>query len=187
MPEFIANICEWISINWRAIVGTITSSTLASNAFLWLSLGKQKKAVTDNTKATNDLNDATEKLNGAKTAIETNTKETVDLKTEITALTRENVELKNSLDTMANKISSILEVLDIVYGTIKDETVRTAVHNIILNSKYTENATRAELQKQIEDLQSKVAEDAALLQAQVKDTVDKVKKTVSGNKLTGRY
>ena len=75
----------------------------------------------------------------------------------------------------------MLEVQSIVYSTIKDEKVRSTVNNLLVNAKYAETATRAELQKQVEELKAKVAEQVDQLNKTVETVSDSVVKIVKGD------
>lgn len=187
MLEWFNSIVEWIEVNSEAIIGALSSLNLGGIAANLFYAFKQRKTIVANTAATSDLGTSAKEMVKTTKAVEENTAETKALNAEVVNLKNENEALKETVSHVMSKIDSILEVMNVVYGTLKDETVRVAVQNIILNAKYAETETRALLQKQIDELQAKIAEDAELLKSQAKETVEKITNIVSNDNHTSRF
>ena len=180
MVELFQNIFEWVELNSEAIIGALSSLNLGGIAAnLWYAR-KQRKTISDNTVASNTLNSSATELVKATTEVTANTTEVKALTAEVVNLRAENAKLSEIVEQSIGKIDVIIEILNVVYGTLKDETVRTAVQNIILNAKYSESNIRKQLEAQIAELQAKIDEDAELLRQQAKDTFDKVSNIVNG-------
>lgn len=187
MWEFIVNIWNEIVSNWEPIVTGLSVSSVAAIVTDIVLTCKQRKAITNNTMSnTNtatELNAVTASNDELKSEIRENTASNNALKKElvedITLIKAENIELKNQLSDVISKIGSILEVMGLVYSTIRDEKIRTTVANIITNAKYNETATRAALEQQLEELKNKVVKDAELLKAEVNETVNQVETVIN--------
>ena len=79
-------------------------------------------------------------------------------------------------------MNAVLEVQSVVYSTIKDETIRKNVSGILMDAKYSETATRASLEAEVENLRKKVNEKIEVIKDVVEDTAVKVKKVTANNK-----
>ena len=186
MLELLNNIWEWVEVNSEAIIGALSSLNLGGIVTNLLYARKQRKTISDNTVAAAKLNESTADLIAAKNEVTENTKETKALNEEVVKLRAENERLKETVEQSMSKVDTIIEILGVVYGTLKDETVRTAVQNIITNAKYSESTIRKQLKEQIEELQAKIAEDAELLKTQAKETVEKIE-SITNESHTSRY
>ena len=87
-----------------------------------------------------------------------------------------------ALDVIVQKMNAVLEVQSVVYSTIKDETIRKNVSGILMDAKYSETATRASLEAEVENLRKKVNEKIEVIKDVVEDTAVKVKKVTANNK-----
>lgn len=191
MWEFILSLGQWVSENWKAIFATLTSGSFITGVCAILSLRKQNSSVKANTDSTNELNESLKSNENVKTSIDDNTiaikgleNEVKEYKSDLQLLRDDYAFVKAEFEKTSSKLSSVLEVMSIVYSTLKDETIRTAVNNIIINAKYSETATRVELEKQVEELKLKVEEDTELLKAKVNEKVEQVKTIVNPTKTT---
>lgn len=185
--EWFYNICDWISINWKTIVGTITSLTLGGTVVDLIAIGKQRKALKVTTDATNDLNTSTKELSETKKEVNENTQSINKMTDQVNLLKQENESLKETVNETNSKLDTLLEVFSIVYGTLKDDTVRSTVQNLLMNAKYAATNTRAELQKEINELKAKVTEDAEKLKEEVLKVADDVDKSLGPKIVSTRY
>ena len=187
MWEFVINIWNEIVKNWAPIVTGLSVSNVAGIITNIVLICKQQSTITDNTlsntNAVTELSAVTASNDELKSEVRENTASNNALKEElaedITLIKAENIELKNQLSDVISKIGSILEVMGLVYSTIRDEKIRTTVANIITNAKYNETSTRAALEQQLEELKNKVVKDAELLKAEVSETVNQVETVIN--------
>lgn len=188
MIEMFNSILEWIEANSEAIVGTLSSLNLGGISATLVYLFKQRKTIVDNTNASTTLTASADELNKATHEVAINTKEVKALNEEVTRLRDDNGKLAEIVEQSMRKVDVIIEILNVVYGTLKDETVRTAVQNIVLNAKYSENTIRKQLEEEIAELKAKIEADAELLKNQANDTFEKVNDIVNNsNNVNTRY
>ena len=76
----------------------------------------------------------------------------------------------------------MLEVQSIIYSSVKDETARKNVSNILASAKLTETSSVAQLQKQIEDLKTTLAEKMAETSNVVQEASEKVNDVIVTHK-----
>ena len=185
MMEFLVNIGNWFVINKDAIIGFVLSGQFATLVGAVVLLVRNLKSTKNNTEQAKTLNQS---LEANKVLADTSkiTKENSEfLKDAQDKLKNQVNEFEAKLDAkmamVTDKINAMLEVQSIVYSTIKDEKVRSTVNNLLVNAKYAETATRAELQKQVEELKAKVAEQVEQLNKTVETVSDSVVKIVKGD------
>ena len=180
MMEFIRNCYLWIAENYKEITMTLTSAQFISVLSALVIFLRNTKSSKDNTAATKDLNKTLKTTNDMSETISA-------LKTEIDSIKIENENLKKSISSNQSevvdflnmhsaKLNAMLEVQSVVYSTIKDERIRSTVNSLLVNAKYSESASRARLQAEVESLKARVAEKMA----DVKDIVDNTANIVTG-------
>lgn len=179
MIEFIRNIGQWFVENKNAIVIALSSIDFAALGTLLYHIVKQrgeyKEGVTE-TKKLSDLLDKNETLND-----------------EVKTLKNENEELKKDVGTIKeqneiilNKMNAVLDVQSIVYSTIKDETTRVTVGNIINLAKHDEIQVRAKLYEELESLKRKVVEQSKVLEDTINKTISDAETTVQPSTIITR-
>lgn len=185
MMEFLVNIGNWFVINKDAIIGFVLSGQFATLLGAVVLLIKNLKSTKNNTEQAKTLNQS---LEANKVLADTSkiTKENSEfLKDAQDKLKNQVNEFEAKLDAkmamVTDKINAMLEVQSIVYSTIKDEKVRNTVNNLLVNAKYAETATRAELQRQVEELKAKVAAQVEQLNKTVETASNTVVKIVKGD------
>lgn len=192
MVEFFQSIWNWIVTNKDNIVAFVTSTNfvaLLSALVLLVKQIKSNKATTSTMDKVmsplyevSKLNSAVEQSSVTSTVALNNTEQ---LKIKTAAMEQQFTE---AFDLIQQKIDAMLEVQSIVYSSIKDDTVRKNVANIITTAKLASTATKAELERQLEELKSQIVAKAEDVKTAVTDVTDKVKKTVSTKKSTSsRY
>ena len=186
MVEFFQNIWNWFVLNKDEIVLFFTSSNFVAFMTTIVMLVKQLK--------TNKSNNETNK--GLKTSLDNAVSiasDVVSIRDNSSATNDQLVTVQNdlesfkketydALDVIVQKMNAVLEVQSIVYSTIKDETIRKNVSGILMDAKYTETATRASLEAEIESLRKKVNEKIDVIKDVVEDAAVKVKKVTTNNK-----
>lgn len=185
MMEFLVNIGSWFVINKDAIIGFVLSGQFATLLGAVVLLVRNLKSTKNNTEQAKTLNQS---LEANKTLVSTSeiVKENSEFLKEAQDKLKNQVnEFEAKLDAkmamVTDKINAMLEVQSIVYSTIKDEKVRNTVNNLLVNAKYAETATRAELQRQVEELKAKVAAQVEQLNKTVETASDSVVKIVKGD------
>ena len=185
MMEFLVNIGNWFVINKDAIIGFVLSGQFATLLGAVVLLVRNLKSTKNNTEQAKTLNQS---LEANKTLVSTSeiVKENSEFLKEAQDKLKNQVnEFEAKLDAkmamVTDKINAMLEVQSIVYSTIKDEKVRNTVNNLLVNAKYAETATRAELQRQVEELKAKVAAQVEQLNKTVETASDSVVKIVKGD------
>lgn len=185
MMEFITNIGNWFVINKDSIIGFVLSGQFATLIGAVVLLLRNLKSTKNNTEQSKTLNASLEANNSLIDTSKITKENSEFLKDAQDKLKNQVNEFEAKLDAkmamVTDKINAMLEVQSIVYSTIKDEKVRSTVNNLLVNAKYAETATRAELQKQVEELKAKVAEQVDQLNKTVETVSDSVVKIVKGD------
>lgn len=183
MIEFFNNISNWFMTNKDAILLYVSSGQFLVIVGMIAEMVKVIKSVKNNTKSTGDLNSSVQenrKLLSRTESVEKNTDEIAKIQAEIKEQYSKSWEkIQEILELQTNKINTVIEVQSIVYSTIKDEKVRNTVNNLLTNAKYAETATRAELQRQVEELKETVADKVQQINELVNEKVEKVVSTVN--------
>lgn len=186
MVEFFQNIWNWFVLNKDEIVVFFTSSNFVAFMTTIVMLVKQLKANKSNNETNKGLKtslDNAVSIASDVVSIRDNSSATNDqLVTVQNDLESFKKETYDALDVIVQKMNAVLEVQSIVYSTIKDETIRKNVSGILMDAKYTETATRASLEAEVESLRKKVNEKIEVIKDVVEDAAVKVKKVTANNK-----
>ena len=186
MVEFFQNIWNWFVLNKDEIVLFFTSSNFVAFMTTIVMLVKQLKANKNSNETNKGLKtslDNAVSIAADVVSIRDNSATTNDqLVTVQNDLESFKKETCDALDVIVQKMNAVLEVQSIVYSTIKDETIRKNVSGILMDAKYTETATRASLEAEVESLRKKVSEKIEVIKDVVEDAAVKVKKVTTNNK-----
>lgn len=186
MVEFFQNIWNGFVLNKDEIVLFFTSSNFVAFMATIVMLVKQLKANKSNNETNKGLKTSLDNAVSIATdvvSIRDNSSATNDqLVTVQNDLESFKKEMYDLLDVLTQKVNAVLEVQSIVYSTIKDETIRKNVSGILMDAKYTETATRASLEAEVESLRKKVNEKIEVIKDVVEDAAVKVKKVTANNK-----
>lgn len=188
--EFFNNIWNWFVDNKDAIVGTLTSANFIAFVGSIVLLIKNLKSTKDNTKSSEELTqtlskvDAVSELTNVTNTTSNETQKKVDetlnevneIKNELEEVKTENSE---QIQLVLDKINAILEAQSVVWSTIKDDTVRNTVTNIITSAKYKESSVIADAKSELEELQQKFIEKTEEIKSDIIATVDNVKKATT--------
>ena len=165
MVEFFQSIYRWLAEHKDQIIAFLTSTNFAGIVSMIVITIKQTKATKIGTLSMNNLIAPLKEVNALATRVgdAADTSSTIlsniaTLQNKITDITNN---ITKTLDVVQYKVNSMLEVQSLVYSTIKDDNIRAKVANILTTAKLSEDATRAELEKQIEELKKIIAENTA--------------------------
>lgn len=173
MIEWFQSIGNWIVTNKDAIVTTLSAiATSGVGVNLW-QFFKNRKIVTENTKNASELVAALKENELLKPAVAKVEEILSTVKEKQVALEKKVIDSINGIDTLVTKVNAILDVQSLVYQTIKDESTRIAVNNILTNAKYAVTEQRAQLIKELNALKEENARITAESNAKVEESVAK--------------
>lgn len=183
IKAFGLNIWEWFTINKDSITAFFMSGQAISFVAAIVMLIKNLRGVTANTAATHKLDETlvnTNNMGASIVQLDNNfkalKKENDGLQEEIRRL-KEDLTYQNSLIT--DRLNAILDVQTIVYSTIRDDTVRQTVNNILCNAKYSDKNVKDQMQNEIETLKHTFEEKLTQVNETMMNAVDKVSKNIS--------
>lgn len=173
MIEWFQSIGNWIVTNKDAIVTTLSAvATSGVGVNLW-QFFKNRKIVTENTKNASELVAALKENELLKPAVAKVEEALSIVKDKQSALEKKVIDSINGIDILVTKVNAILDVQSLVYQTIKDESTRIAVNNILTNAKYAVTEQRAQLIKELNALKEENARITAESNAKVEESVAK--------------
>lgn len=165
MVEFFQSIYRWLAEHKDQIIAFLTSTNFAGIVSMIVITIKQTKATKIGTLSMNNLIAPLKEVNALATRVGDAADTSSTILTNIATLQNKITDITNNitktLDVVQYKVNSMLEVQSLVYSTIKDDNIRANVMNILTTAKLSEDATRAELEKQIEELKKIIAENTA--------------------------
>lgn len=185
MIEWFTSIGRWFMEHKDAIILFFTSGQAVSLLGAIILLVRNTKATKNNTSSSKTLNESIAKTDALSTTTNDVKNNTDTLLKNDSAQEKRFDDIENTMETLMGKMNTLLEVLTIVYSTIKDEKVRSTVNSLLVNAKYSENSTRAELQRQITELKAVIKSQLEQLDKDVDEKVESVTKTVNGEVSTG--
>lgn len=173
MIEWFQSIGNWFVTNKDAIVTALSAvATSGVGVNLW-QFFKNRKIVTENTKNASELVAALKENELLKPAVAKVEEVLSTVKEKQVALEKKVIDSINGIDTLVTKVNAILDVQSLVYQTIKDESTRVAVNNILTNAKYAVTEQRAQLIKELNALKEENARITAESNAKVEESVAK--------------
>lgn len=165
MNEFFGNLGNWFIENKDAIILWLQSIGLGGIVGAIANIIVAGKRIKANTLSTDNLLDALPIVGETKQSVDALVERIDKLEAENKALQEENTvrftEIQNSLDSILAKVNALVETESVKSQTIKDETIRTTVGNVLTNAKYNETQTRAKLLETIAALKQKMQEKNA--------------------------
>lgn len=159
--EFFEQIWAWISTNYKGVLTFLTSSGLISGIGSLLLVLRNKKETKENTLETKKLS--------------TLLNENKELNERVKTLENKCNDLVDASDKQMIKLNAMLEVMSLVYNSLRDENTRKTVQAVLTNAKYNETATRASLLEKVRALEK----DGKDRQEQVEKTAEEIKKTLA--------
>lgn len=186
MVEFFKNLFTWFVEHKDEIVVFFTSTNFAAVVGSVILLIKQIKATRTTNKSVENSSSILDKavelaqhvtsVSDKASSTESNTEE---IKVKIDSVNKQFV---NELEILQQKLNAMLEVQTIVYNSMKDETARKNVFNLLTQAKLVETSKYAELEQQVESLKKKVDEKVNDVQSVVEETVTTVQNVVGTKK-----
>lgn len=186
MVEFFKNLFTWFVEHKDEIVVFFTSTNFAAVISSVILLIKQIKATRNTNKSVENSSSILDKavelaqsvtsVSDKTASTESNTEE---IKTKIDSVNKQFV---NELEILQQKLNAMLEVQTIVYNSMKDETARKNVFNLLTQAKLVETSKYAELEQQVESLKKKIDEKVNDVQSVVEETVTTVQNVVGTKK-----
>lgn len=186
MVEFFKNLFTWFAEHKDEIVVFFTSTNFAAVVGSVILLIKQIKATRTTNKSVENSSSILDKavelaqhvtsVSDKASSTESNTEE---IKVKIDSVNKQFV---NELEILQQKLNAMLEVQTIVYNSMKDETARKNVFNLLTQAKLVETSKYAELEQQVESLKKKVDEKVNDVQNVVEETVTTVQNVVGTKK-----
>lgn len=186
MVEFFRNVFTWFGEHKDEIVVFFTSTNFAAVVGSVILLIKQIKATRTTNKSVENSSSILDKavelaqsvtsVSDKTASTESNTEE---IKTKIDSVNKQFV---NELEILQQKLNAMLEVQTIVYNSMKDETARKNVFNLLTQAKLVETSKYSELEQQVESLKKKVEEKVNDVQNVVEETVTTVQNVVGTKK-----
>lgn len=164
MIEWFQNVWQWLVDNWPSILLFFTSGQAISLVVAVVSLFRQAKAIKAADNSTKQLNGSVDVFNSATKLYQENleaftNKFIGELNTVVGGLNAIGDAAKNALivsEQNKQKTDAIIDALQIAYSTIKDDTVRKAVSDVLVNAKLSDNRERTELLETIAGLKQQV-------------------------------
>lgn len=186
MVEFFRNVFTWFAEHKDGIVVFFTSTNFAAVVGSVILLIKQIKATRTTNKSVENSSSILDKavelaqsvtsVSDKTASTESNTEE---IKVKIDSVNKQFV---NELEILQQKLNAMLEVQTIVYNSMKDETARKNVFNLLTQAKLVETSKYSELEQQVESLKKKIDEKVNDVQNVVEETVTTVQNVVGTKK-----
>ena len=185
MVEFFRNIGTWLIEHKDGIVVFFTSSNFIAFISTIVLIVKQIAATKASITEVSTANQTLTKTN----VLAENVKDVSDTakltETEVQNLKDNVVEMENKLNKalsfLEQKLDAIIDVQSIVYSTIRDETVRQNVANILTSAKFFGDSTKAEMQQEITRLKEAIEATVAVANDAVNKNKEKLNTTSADN------
>lgn len=185
MVEFFRNIGTWLIEHKDGIVVFFTSSNFIAFISTIVLIVKQIAATKASITEVSTANQTLTKTN----VLAENVKDVSDTakltETEVQNLKDNVAEMENKLNKalsfLEQKLDAIIDVQSIVYSTIRDETVRQNVANILTSAKFFGDSTKAEMQQEITRLKEAIEATVAVANDAVNKNKEKLNTTSADN------
>ena len=185
MIEFYNSIAAWFSANVQTITAFLTSSTFFSIVVAVVTFIKKSKSTENNTLSIKSLTEALGNVTNNREDISQILTALTDAAGKVQSIIQNVSDMQSKLtdfQTSTNyKINAMLEVQNIVYSTIKDESIRNAVNSILITAKHEDAMTKSALEAEIAELKASIAEKLIAVDKEVNTTVNKVSNMITGN------
>lgn len=185
MVEFFRNIGTWLIEHKDGIVVFFTSSNFIAFISTIILIVKQIAATKASITEVSTANETLTKTN----VLAENVKDVSDTakltETEVQNLKDNVTEMENKLNKalsfLEQKLDAIIDVQSIVYSTIRDESVRQSVANILTNAKFFGDSTKAEMQQEIARLKEAIEATVAVANDAVNKNKEKLNNMSADN------
>lgn len=175
--EFFSNIWKWFSENGQKILAFLTSAEVTGIVLMFVNIIRSHKAIKLNTSSSNSLKVALDDNNTMRKEVDEVKAKQLVLENKVDKLIEEQENANFNLTLTIKKINTMLDVQSIVYSTIKDDTIRESVNNLLLNAKYNDSEVKSNIQNQLNDLKTKIKNMSEGIE-EIKDSANKVEEQV---------
>lgn len=183
MTEFFQNIYAWLAANSNKIVAFLTSANFLAMLTLVVNtirtIKTNKGVAITSTDLKNELSESSK--NRSVIASIKGVSDTIKDVTEATktAIDETKALLDKELLTVTNKVNAMLEVQSLVYSTIRDDSLRQTVSNLLNTARYNDANTKEQLQSEIDSLKKALNDKMEEVNKTMSDAIDKVQTVVS--------
>jgi hypothetical protein len=183
MTEFFQNIYAWLAANSNKIVAFLTSANFLAMLTLVVNtirtIKTNKGVAITSTDLKNELTESSK--NRSVIASIKGVSETIKDVTEATktAIDETKALLDKELLTVTNKVNAMLEVQSLVYSTIRDDSLRQTVSNLLNTARYSDANTKEQLQSEIDSLKKALNDKMEEVNQTMSDAIDKVQTVVA--------
>lgn len=183
MTEFFQNIYAWLAANSNKIVAFLTSANFLAMLTLVVNTVRTIKTNKGVAITSTDLKTELAESSKNRTVIASikGVSETIKDVTEATktAIDETKALLDKELLTVTNKVNAMLEVQSLVYSTIRDDSLRQTVSNLLNTARYSDANTKEQLQSEIDSLKKALNEKMEEVNQTMSDAIDKVQTVVA--------
>lgn len=182
MIQFFESCWTWFTENRDSIVAFVTSSDFLATLLTVFTVIKSIKSTNKNTLSINSIKDAFK--------VNENIAEDVSKGNENSSLALSEIkhcenkiavvedELREFDTSITSKIDAVMEVMSIVYSTIKDDAIRNSVNSVLITAKHASDASKAKLEEEVDELKAKIEELTKVTTATVTETIDEIKSKI---------
>lgn len=183
MTEFFQNIYAWLAANSNKIVAFLTSANFLAMLTLVVNTIRTIKTNKGVAITSSDLKTELAESSKNRTVIASikGVSETIKEVTEATktAIDETKALLDKELLTVTNKVNAMLEVQSLVYSTIRDDSLRQTVSNLLNTARYSDANTKEQLQSEIDSLKKALNDKMEEVNQTMSDAIDKVQTVVA--------
>lgn len=183
MIELFNNCGQWLSENAGSIVAFLTGTNFIAIVTSIVTVLKLFTSIKSNRKSIQNLDNSTIDLENQLKVLKDNEPSFVEMKDTIARVDNVTKSINDSYlqayDVLNKKLNSMIEVQQLVYSTIKDDTLREHVQDVLMNAKFAEQQTRKELENKIIELTGIVNDLSTKLKSTVEDKAEEVKQIVT--------
>lgn len=185
MVEFFRNIGTWLIEHKDGIVVFFTSSNFIAFISTIILIVKQiaatKASITEVSTANETLTKTNVLAENVKDVSDTAKSTEVEVQNLKDNVTEMETKLNKTLSFLEQKLDAIIDVQSIVYSTIRDETVRQNVANILTSAKFFGDSTKAEMQQEIARLKEAIEATVAVANDAVNKNKEKLNSASADN------
>lgn len=185
MVEFFRNIGTWLVEHKDGIVVFFTSSNFIAFISTIILIVKQiaatKASITEVSTANETLTKTNVLAENVKDVSDTAKSTEVEVQNLKDNVTEMETKLNKTLSFLEQKLDAIIDVQSIVYSTIRDESVRQNVANILTSAKFFGDSTKAEMQQEIARLKEAIEATVAVANDAVNKNKEKLNNTSADN------
>lgn len=183
MTAFFQNIYAWLAANGNKIVAVLTSANFVAMATLVVNTIRAIKTNKGVAVTSTDLKNELAESSKSRVVIDT-IKGVSDTIKDVTEATKTSIDetkalLDKELLMVTAKINAMLEVQSLVYSTIRDDSLRQTVSNLLNTARYSDENTKEQLQEQIDSLKKALNDKMAEVNQTMTDAIDKVQTVVT--------